>query len=59
MFCQKEIESPREQKGKVVQKFCRDECRYDYHNELKRKERVLVKEMISLFRKNLPIEETH
>jgi hypothetical protein len=58
-FCQKEIENPREYKGEVIQKFCRDRCRYSFHNERKRKDLTLAKEMISIFKKSLSIEGTH
>ena len=50
-FCQKTIESPREYKGKVVQKFCSDGCRYHYHNSLNKKERIFFRETMSLLRK--------
>lgn len=53
LFCGKVIENPREYEGEIVQKFCSDKCRYDYHNRLKKEERVFAKETISLLRKIL------
>jgi hypothetical protein len=50
-FCQKVIESPREYRDEVVQKFCSDGCRYHFHNSLKREQRVFFKETMSLLRK--------
>jgi predicted nucleic acid-binding Zn ribbon protein len=51
LSCKETIENPREYKGKVIQKFCSDKCRYDYHNRIKREERFFVKEAMSLLRK--------
>jgi predicted nucleic acid-binding Zn ribbon protein len=51
LFCKKIIENPRQYGDKIIQKFCSDKCRYNYHNEIKREERLLIKETISLLKK--------
>ncbi len=49
LSCQKEILEPRKEKGREVQKFCNDKCRWNYHN-MKRLE-AFQQEMKTLFKK--------
>jgi hypothetical protein len=40
LSCNQEIQKPRVEKGKVIQKFCSRKCRLDYHNAPKRKQNL-------------------
>jgi hypothetical protein len=58
LFCQKEIENPRKYKGEVVQKFCSDGHRYNYHNRINKEERDFGREVVLTLKKFPEIKET-
>jgi len=58
LFCGILINNPKEHNGEIIQKFCSDQCRYDYHNRLKREKLVFAKEAMSSLKKILQIGGT-
>lgn len=53
LWCKNLIENPREYKGEIIQKFCKDECRWKYHNSIRREEAAFFKQIISFSQKIL------
>ncbi|PIX23349.1 MAG: hypothetical protein COZ69_08765 [Deltaproteobacteria bacterium CG_4_8_14_3_um_filter_45_9] len=45
-FCGKEVLTPKEYKGEVVQKFCSKKCRFAWHN--RRKLEPFTKDLMAL-----------
>jgi hypothetical protein len=58
LFCGRVIENPRKYRDEVVQKFCSDGHRYNYHNRVNKEERDFGKEVVLTLKKFREIRET-
>lgn len=49
LYCQKIIENPC--KGKVIKKYCNDDCRNGYHKERRKDNEAMLKEIMAVIEK--------
>jgi len=45
--CHKIISKPRISKGKMIQKFCNDRCRYEYHKKRRKDNECMLREIMA------------
>jgi SET domain-containing protein len=56
LYCQKPLDKPRIEKGRVVQKYCNNTCKNSYHKKRRRDNEDMLREILEIIEKYRPNE---